>query len=123
GPILRRPRRGAGASRRKASMTDEISELIHWQTIPAFPGYFLWGVQDASEKGCKELVDREPIIGWLVEQRRMATKEKYYWWGKPLVATTYDTDEYTYAIELPDGKIWFPEERMCGSFEEACEYL
>jgi len=99
------------------AMTEEISDLIHWQAFPAYPGFFLWGVED------KQLYDREPIIGWLVEQRRMSTKNKYFWWGKPLVATTHNTDDYTYAIELPDGKFWFPEDRMCASLEEARKHL
>jgi hypothetical protein len=98
-------------------MTEKIADLVHWQAFPAHPGYFLWEVVD------KKLNGREPIIGWLVEQRRSSEKESYFWWGKPLVATAHDIDEYNYVIELPDGKIWFPEDRMCDSLEEAHQYL
>ncbi len=98
-------------------MTEKIADLIHWQAFPAYPGYFLWGVEN------KELVCREPVIGWLVEQRRMLTKDSYFWGSKPLVATMHDTDQYEYVIELPDGKIWFPEDRMCDSMGEARQYL
>jgi hypothetical protein len=96
---------------------EKISDLLHWQALPAFPGFILWSTQD------NELTDPEPIIGWLVEQRKTMSEGKYFWWGKPLVASTHDTDEYQYAIELPNGKVWFPEELMADSLDDAREHL
>ena len=96
---------------------NKISDLIHWQALPAYPGFCLWSTEG------NELTDPEPIIGWLVEQQRTSTEGKYFWLGRPLVASTHDTTEYEYAIELPNGRVWFPEELMADSRDAANEHL
>jgi hypothetical protein len=95
-------------------MTDKIDDIIRWESIPALAGYTVWFLDDDGE-----LCSPEPVIAWLIQQRRCKDRERCFWSGQPVTAATADVDNQDYVIQYPDGRVEFPEERIVESLEEA----
>lgn len=103
-------------------MTDKISDLIQWKIVPLPTGYVCWTVVE-DDKGVQEIIEPEPIVGWMVQQLKRDDGKTFFWWGKPVVISMFDTDDVNWIVQFPDGKVLLPEDRMCESLDEVREYL
>jgi hypothetical protein len=106
----------------EARMAEEIKSLIAWKVLPATPGFYLWFVDYETP----ELFSPEPITGWLIEQRATYPGEGrhpgFFWSQQPITASTIGITQ-AYAIEWPNGKFDFPEEKTFDSLSESNAFL
>jgi hypothetical protein len=104
-------------------MSEAIDDVLDWQLLPSPPGYVLWWVSDAKGEA-DPLFGPAPIIGWIIERRKVNDGKRFYWDHRPITAEDVDlmgTEDY--AIQFPDGRVYIVEDCTVDTIDAARAHL